>query len=207
MVSSRMIARGLEAAPIAVVAALAAWSLWDFLGIPNAGHLQALTAVLLLGLGGLVLGVRFDFPAIRRGGLVLVAVSYLGAHLFLLPLDPAAAVGFLTLVFVAVELRVLAERFAPVFRVELGAKERGRSEEALARMVLRIAAAAAIGFFGATLTADLSLSGTVPVRTIPTALLLSMGFIAVILLLAFWPILEQRRPAPRARAPRIQTPK
>ncbi len=202
-----MTAAALETAPVALVAGLAAWAFWDFLGIPVDVLTRGFVAVLLVGLAALLLGLRFAVAALRRLGLLLVAVSYLGAHLFALPLDSAAALGFLTLVLVAVELRILAERFAPVFRADLGAEVRDRVRQAFARSVLRIAAAAAIGFMGSTLTADLALSGALPLRSIASALFLSMALIAVVLLLAFWPSVDRRLARARSPVETIQTAK
>lgn len=207
MVSSRVIALTLDATPVAIVALLTAWAFWDFLGIPATMLSRALIALLLLGFAALVLGLRLRVPAIRRAGLGAVAVSYLGAHVSALPLDPAPALAFLTLVLVALEARILAERFAPVYRLDLDDEARGRVNEALARSVTRLAGAAAVGFLGATLTADLGLSGALPLRTILSAIFLSMGLVAVILLLAFWPLLEQSRRESAAAQGAIQTPK
>lgn len=192
---------------MAVVAGLAAWAFSDFLGIPVDALTRGFVIVLLAGLATLLLGLRFAVAVLRRLGLLLVALSYLGAHLFVLPLDPAAALGFLTLVLVAVELRILAERFVPVFRTNLGADIQDRVQQALARCVLRIAGAAAVAFMGSTLTADLALSGALPVRSIASALFLSMSLIAVVLLLAFWPSVERRLARTSLPGAVIQTPK
>jgi hypothetical protein len=197
----------LEAAPIALVAALSAWAFWDFLGIPKSVIAELFTGILLLGLAALVLGLRFRVASFRRAGLVLVTLSYLAAHLFVLPLDPAAALGFLTLVLVAVEIRIVAERFAPVLRADLDEDAREHVHDALSRSLLRVAAASALGFLGSTLTADLALSGSLPLRTIATALVLSLALIAVVLLLAFWPFVEARLGAPGSPEAPIQTPK
>ncbi len=207
MVSARLTAAVLDAAPVALVALLSAWAFWDFLRIPATTIARLFIGALLVGFAAILLGLRYAMPSIRRGGLVLVVLCYVGGHITLLPLDPAASLAFLTLALGAVELRILAERFAPIFRTQLDPESRERVEEALSRSVLRIVAASALGFFGATLTADLALSGAVPLRSIATALLLSLGLVAVLLLLAFWPLVE-RRLATRAPAePLIQTPK
>lgn len=207
MGASRLSVILLEAVPIGLVAVLAAWAFWDFLAIPRTAAAGGLALILLLGVFALLLGSRSRMAALRRIGLLLVTLSYLGAHLFVLPLDPAPALGFLTLVLVAVEARLLAERFAPVLRSDLDEAARERVGEALVRNGIRIAAASALGFLGSTLTADLALSGTLPLRSIATALLLSLGLIAVVLLLAFWPSIERSlAPNPGADA-LIQTPK
>ncbi len=207
MDSSRVTAGVLEVAPVVLVAVLSAWAFWDFLAIPRTLIEEGFAAVLLAGLAGLLLGLRFRVPPVRRGGLVLVALSYLGAHLFALPLDPAPALALVTLVIDVVELRILAERFVPVFRTGLDDDSRALVNGALGRCILRVGAASALGFLGGALTADVALSGTLPLRTIPTALVLSLALIAVVLLLAFWPAVEASL---RARPPSetlIQMPK
>lgn len=207
MVSAHVTAAALEAAPVALVAFLSAWAFWDFFGIPATTIARLFIGALLIGFAAILLGLRYAMPAVRRAGLVLVVLCYMGGHITLLPLDPAAALGFLTLALVAVELRLLAERFAPVFRTPLDPESRERVEEALSRSVLRVVAASAMGFFGATLTADLALSGAVPLRSIATALFLSLALVAVILLLAFWPLVERRLAMRSPPEPPIQTPK
>lgn len=190
-----------------LVTLLSAWAFWDLLGIPETVVARAFIALLLVGLGSLVLGLRFEVAGIRRTGIALITASYLGAHLFVLSLDPAAALAFVTLVLVTVELRILAERFAPIFAADLDTEDRDRLQEALAHSLLRIVVASAIAFLGSYLTADLALSGTLPLRSIATALLLSMGLIAVVLLLAFWPAVERRIGRTREADRPIQTPK
>lgn len=207
MVAPRLTATLLGAAPVALVALLTGWAFWDFLGIPETAPARAFIALLLVGLGALALGLRFEWAAVRRTGFALVAASYFGAHLFVLPLDPAAALAFATLVLAAVEVRILAERFAPIFASDLEAEDRDRLQEALAHALVRIVAASAIAFLGSFLTADLALSGTLPLRSIATALLLSMALIAVVLLLAFWPMVEWRMGRRAEAGPLIQTPK
>lgn len=202
-----MTASLLEAAPVALVAVLSAWAFWDFLGIPRTLVEEGFALVLLMGLAGLVLGYRFRIGPFRRGGLALVGLSYLGAHLFALPLDPAPAIGFLTLVIVVAELRILGDRFGPVLRAGLDEETRPLVHEALARCVLRLGAASALGFLGATLTADVALSGSLPLRSIATALALSLALIAVVLLLAFWPAIEAYLETSHPPETLIQTPK
>ncbi len=202
-----MTAATLETAPVVIVAVLAIWAFWDFLGIPVTTVNRLFIAALITGMAGLLLGLRFGIAAVRRGGLVLVTLSYLGAHTVALPLDPASGLAFLTLVLIAVELRILAERFAPILRANLDDEIHGRVEEALNHALIRIGAASALGFLGATLTADLALSGSLPLRSIGTALLLAAALILVVLLLAFWPLLERRLAARAFPEARIQTPK
>ena len=207
MVASRLSAVLLESAPVVLVAGLAAWAFWDFLGIPGDLETRVFVVLLLAGLASLVLGLRFGYATARRAGLALVAVSYIGAHVVALPLDPAAALAFLTLVLVVLELRILAERFAPILAADLDPDLRGRVDAALAHSVIRIAAASAVAFLGSTLTADLALSGTLPLHSIATALLLAFALIVVVLLLASWPLIERRLARTEELEAPIQTPK
>ena len=207
MAATRVTAAALDAAPVVLVALLAAWAFSYFLGLPSTTASRLLIAVLLVCFAAIILGLRYGTPSIRRAGLVLITVSYVGGHVALLPLDPVTALGFVTLVLAAVELRILAERFAPIFRTQLDPAGRERVQEALLRTAVRIVAASAMGFFGATLTADLALSGAMPLRSIATALFLSLALIAVILLLAFWPLVERRLATRSSEEPPIQTAK
>ena len=207
MVSSRLIAALLDTGPVALLAVLAAWVFGDLLGIPDTGLAQGFIALLLVGLGALVLGLWFDAQAARRTGLALVAASYLGAHVSVLALDPAAALLFVTLLLVAIELRILDRRFAPILLGELSPDDRERLDAALAHSFLRVLGAAAIAYLGSYLTADLALSGALPLRSTATALLLSLALIAVVLLLAFWPRIERGWSRAGAADSPIQTAK
>ena len=207
MASARVTVLLLWSLPLAAVGALSAWAFLDFLAIPRSNLLQGFVVALLAGLAAIALGLRFEAPALRRGGFVLVVASYFGAHVFVLPMDPAAALLYLTLALVAVELRILADRFAPIYAERLEPEGRRRVSEALQRSALRIAAVSGVAFLGSYLAADLAFAGTLPVRSITTALLLSAALIGVVLLLALWPILERRRLWAAPEEPRIQTPK
>lgn len=207
MGASRLTANALGTAPVVLVALLAGWAFWDFLGIPETALTRGFVALLIVGMGALVLGLRFEWPSIRRAGLAFLAVSYLGAHISVLPLDPAAALGFVTLLLVVLELRILAERFGPVFSADLDEEDRARLEDALSHALLRLVAASAIAYLGSYLTADLALSGALPLRSTATALFLSLGLIAVVLLLAYWPAIESRMRFAAETERVIQTPK
>lgn len=178
--------------PVATVAVLSGWAFLDFLGMPRTELAEEFSVLLLAGLAAMALGVRFPVPALRRLGLVLIVASYFGAHLFVLPLDPVAALLYLTLALSAVELRILAERFAPIYEERLEPEDRRRVSDALRRSALRIAIVAGVAFLGSDVAADLAFAGTLPTRTITTALLLATALIGVVLILALWPVLERR---------------
>lgn len=207
MASARVTVFLLWSLPLVAVAGLAAWAFLDVLAVPKSGLVQSLVVVLLAGLAAIAVGLRFRSPVLGRFGLVLVVGTYFGAHVFVLPMDPAAALLYLTLALVAVELRILANRFAPIYAENLEPEDRRRLTEALQRSALRIVAVAGVAFLGSYLAADLALAGTLPARTIATALLLSAALIAVILMLALWPVFERRRTWAAREEPPIQTPK
>lgn len=207
MASARLIVLFLWSLPVAAVALLAGWAFVDFLGMPSTEFAQGLGVLLLAGLASVALSARFPFRFLRRIGLVLIVGSYFGAHLFILPMDPASALLYLTLALAAVELRILAERFAPVYAQALEAEDRRRVSEALRRSALRLAVVSGVAFLGSDLAADLAFAGTLPARSITTALLLAAALIAVVVLLALWPILERRFTWSVPEVPRIQTPK
>ncbi len=202
-----MISAALWAAPIVALGGLAVWTLVDFLGITDQALASELILPLLISLIVIALGVRISNLKLRRFGLLLLIATYFVAHAVALPPDPAPLLGFMTLALVALELRLLAARFAPIYLLRLGAEDRARLDDALGRSVLRIVVVSAIAFLGSVLAADLALAGTLPVTSIPTALLLAGALIAVVFLLALWPT---QRPPPAlstARPAPIQTPK
>ncbi len=207
MASARMIATGLWAAPLAAVVILAAWALYDFLGIPSQALAGQFILPLLAALIVLALGLRLSKVLLRRIGLLLLIGSYFVAHAFLLPPDPASLLGFMTLALVAIELRLLAARFAPLYMARLGEEDRARLDDALGRSILRIGIVSAAAFLVSFLAADLALAGTLPLTSIPTALVLSGALIAVVLLLALWPAQARRAGLQPPVRPPIQTPK
>ncbi len=192
MASSRLTAIILSVLPVLVALALFAWALVDFLDIPSTALRQDFVVALLVALAATLLGIRIEYGPLRRFGLGLLVAAYLTVHIVLLPLDAASSIGFLTLALFAVELRLVADRFVPLYVGSLEAEDRERLGSALQRSLVRIVAVSGIAFLGSTLAADLALAGTLPVTTIPTALVLAAALVCVILLLALWPLLERR---------------
>jgi len=190
--SSRLTAMALSVLPVLVALALFAWALVDFLDIPSTALRQDFVVALLVALAATILGVRIEYGPLRRFGLGLLVAAYLAVHLVLLPLDAASSIGFLTLALFAVELRLVADRFVPLYVDSLEVEDRERLGSALQRSLVRVVAVSGIAFLGSTLAADLALAGTLPVTTIPTALVLAAALVCVILLLALWPLLERR---------------
>ena len=207
MASARVIATTLWAAPVAALGALAVWTLVDFLSVKDQALASELILSLLVALIVIALGVRLSNIRVRRLGLLLLIATYFVAHALALPPDPAPLPGFMTLALVAPELRLLAARFAPIYLLNLGAEDRVRLDDALGRSLLRIVVASAIAFLGSVLAADLALAGTLPLTSIPTALILAGALVTVVFLLALWPT-QRTRPAPSTPAGTpIQTPK
>ncbi len=207
MVSPRLIATALWAAPLAGVTVLSAWALYDFLGIQNEGIAGDLVLPLLVGLILLALGLRLSRTILRRLGLFFVSATYFAAHAFFLTPDPAAILAFMTLALVTIELRLLAARFAPMYLRRLGEEDRARLDDALWRSLLRLGEVSATAFLASFLMADLALVGTLPLTTIPSAMALAVGLIVIVFLLALLPSRVARQAVSAdGRAP-IQTPK
>lgn len=192
MAPARLIPSTLWTLPAVAVLGLYAWAFVDVasLGLTISGYVVLI--VLVLGFAATLLGLRFGSPAARRFGLVLVVLLFLGVHLTVLPLDAAGSLAFLSLALLAVEFRILADRFVPLYTARLEGADRERVEGALVRSLLRVLLVCGVAFLGSVLTADLALAGTLPATSIPTALVLAAALIAVILLLALWPLLERR---------------
>lgn len=207
MASARMIARALWAAPFAAVAILAAWALHDFLGISGETPPAEFVLPLLSGLVVLVVGLRMSSKVLRRLGLALLAASYFAAHAFVVPPDPGSALGFMVLSLTAVELQIMASRFAPIYAARLAEEDRGRLDDALRRCAIRIGVVSSMAFFGSYLAADLALAGTFPLTSVTTALVLAAALVAVVFLLALWPVPGEQGAPSASEARRIQMPK
>ena len=192
MASTRLTAQILWILPVVAVLALFVWGLVDFLDIPPTAVREESFLVLVVALTATVLGIRIGYGPLRRFGLMLLVAAYFGVHVVFLPLDAASALGFLTLALLAIELRIVADRFVPLYEAPLEAEDRERIASALQRSLIRVAAVSGIAFLGATLAADLALAGALPVTTIPTALVLAAALVGVILVVALWPLLERR---------------
>jgi hypothetical protein len=192
MAKTRVMAAVLWALPVLAILILFTWAFADLLRIPPATIVEVTGGVLLSAFAVNVLGFRFGRAYLRRVGLGLLVLIYFGAHLIFLPLDATAALGFLTLALFAVELRIVADRFVPLYAGLLEGEDRERVGTALLRSLIRVVAVSGVAFLASSLAADLALAGTLPVTTIPTALVLAAALIGVILILALWPVLERR---------------
>lgn len=195
MAATRVTATVLWTLPVVAVFGLFSWAFVDFLGIPPAVSGGILVGVLLVAFAVTVFGLRFGKAFLRRVGLGLLVLTYFAAHLTLLPIDATASLGFLSLALFTIELRILADRFVPLYAGDLRGEDRERVGSTLQRSLVRVVAVSAIAFLAAILGADLALAGTLPVTTIPTALVLAAALIGVILVLALWPLIERRETA------------
>jgi len=88
---------------------------------------------------------------------------------------------------------VLADRFVPIYRRDLSTEARVRIRGGLVRGAARLTLAGAMAFLLPVFAEDLAVAGTLPVTTIPTALILAGGLVAVIVLLALMPVWQRRR--------------
>jgi len=200
MAATRLVPLALRGAPQATLAILGTWAVLDVLGIRDGRWSLAFLIVVLGGLGFIVLSAAFQWGSIRPIGLVGLGGGYVIAHAFFLGLDVVPALIFLTLLIGHVELRILAERFAPIYEASLDATELSRVRGALGRAVLRLGIATVLAILVPIVAADLAVAAVVPATTIPTALLLAGALVAVVMVLALLPSLEGRTASIRPTA-------
>ena len=197
-----MIPVGLRAAPIATLGLLVAWSAADALSIRAPGATIPALEVLFVGVGVLVGAYVFRRPWLRPIGLTALLLAYVATHVFYLGVQLVAALAFVVLLMSHVELRILAGRFAHLYEAALSPADRARIRAALGRASLRLAIAAILAVVVPLLAADLAVAGVVPLTTIPSAILLAGGLVAVVLTLAILPSLRGRSPSVSERAAR-----
>ena len=192
MAPSLVTAPALRFAPTALLIFLEAWVAWDLVSIADRRWAAGLSVLFAVNLAAMTLArmARRRWP--RWIGLVALGSTYVVAHSFALGIQLTAALVFLSLMIVQVEIRILAERFAPLFVDTLSPTQRKQISGALLRALFRLAVAAILSVGLPLLAADLATAGVFPVTTIPTALLLSAGLVAVVLMVALLPTLERR---------------
>ena len=200
MAATRLVPVALRGAPQATLAILGTWAVLDVLGIRDGRWSLAFLIVVLGGLSFIVLSAAFRWDSIRPIGLGGLGGGYVTAHAFFLGLDVVPALIFLTLLIGHVELRILAERFAPIYEASLDATELSRVRGALGRAVLRLGIATVLAILVPIVAADLAVAAVVPATTIPTALLLAGALVAVVMVLALLPSLERRTASIRPTA-------
>ena len=192
MASTQLIPSALRAAPVVTLALLVGWAILDVSAIGDGRWAAALLAVLGIGVSAVILSVVLRWRGIRPIGLIAIGAAYVGAHAFVLGVQLVPALVFLSVLISQVELRILAERFAPLYEAGLRPEERSRIHGALGRAVLRLIIAAALSVVVPILAADLAVAGIVPATTIPTAIALAGALVAVVALLALMPSLSRR---------------
>ena len=192
MASTQLIPSALRAAPVVTLAFLVGWAVLDVSAIGDGRWTAGLLAVLGIGAAAVILSVVLRWRGIRPVGLIAIGAAYIGAHAFVLGVQLVSALVFLSFLISQAELRILAERFAPLFEAALPPGERSRIHSALGRAVLRLIIAAVLSVVVPILAADLAVAGIVPATTIPTAIALAGALVAVVALLALMPSLSRR---------------
>ena len=192
MASPRVSAPALRFAPTALLIGLEAWVAWELVSIFDRRWTAGLSALFAVNLVALALArvARRRWP--RWIGLLALGSTYVLAHAFALGIQLVAALLFVSLMIVQIELRILAERFAPLFVDTLSPTQRRQISGALLRALVRLAIAAILSVGLPLLAADMATAGVFPLTTIPTALLLSAALVAVVLMIALLPTLERR---------------
>ena len=168
------------------------WTVSDLLGIGEIGSTMTLMELLAVGIAVLIVAHVLRRPWLRPMGLTVILAVYVAAHAILLGIQVLAALVFVVLLITHVELRILADRFARLYEAALSAADWARLRAALGRAVLRLATAAILAVVVPLFAADLAVAGVVPLTTIPSAILLAAGLVAVILALAILPSLRGR---------------
>src|SRR2546426_9376329 len=200
MAAARVIAIVLRAAPSVTLALVVVWSILDVLSIPDPRRGFPLLGLAAAGVALLLLGAKFKARSTRTFGLVCIGAAYLIAHTVVLGIDLVPALVFISVLIVQVELRVLAERFAPLYEADPGPDAQRRIRAALGRAVLRLTVAAVLSVLVPILAADLAVAGVVPMTTTPPARALAAGVVGAVALLAVGASLQRRTAEIRTEA-------
>ena len=192
MATSRLMSPALRFTPLAVLALLESWVVWDLLPVPDRRWSATLSFLFLANVVFLVLSRASHRRWARWIGLLALGTTYIGLHSFVLGIQLVPALVFVSLLIAQVELRILAERFAPLFLAPITSAQQRQIAGALLRALIRLTIASILAVVIPLVAADLATAGVVPVTTIPTALLLSAGLVAVVLIIALLPSLESK---------------
>jgi hypothetical protein len=125
-------------------------------------------------------------------GLILLGTTYVAAHEFVLGVQLLPGLVVVALSISYAEVRILAERFAPLFLAPITSAQRRQFGRALLRALARLVAVLIVAVIVPLFAADLAVAGVLPLTTIPTALLLSAGLVAVVVLIALLPTLDSK---------------
>ena len=192
MAPSRLIAPALRFTPVALLVTLEAWVAWDLASVHDPRWSVPLSLLFVANLVFFAMGRTARRRWARWTGLVALGGTYVVTHAFVLGVSLVAAIVFVSGLIAQLEVRILVERFAPVFTETLTRAQRKQIRTALLRAVIRLTIASILSVFLPLLAADLAIAGVFPVTTIPTALVLSAGLVTVVLLIAVLPTLEPR---------------
>jgi len=171
---------------------LVGWTVADLFAIEDVGSKTALVELLVVGVAVLIVAHALRRPALRPIGLTGVGAVYVASHTIVLGVQVLPALGFVVLLITHVELRILADRFARLYELALSAADRARIRGALGRAALRLATAAILAVVVPLIAANLAVAGVVPLTTIPSAILLAAGLVAIVVALAILPSLRGR---------------
>src|SRR2546427_6392067 len=114
------------------LALLVGWAVLDVSAIGEGRWAAALLAILGIGAAAVILSVVLRWRRIRPIGLIAIGATYVGAHAFVLGVQLVPALVFLSVLISQVELRILAERFAPLYEAGLPPEELSRTLGAIA---------------------------------------------------------------------------
>jgi hypothetical protein len=194
----------LRLAPAVLLGLLEAGVAWDLVFISDRAWIGGLAFAFGVNLLLLAVGHVLHWRWARWLGLVLLGTTYIVAHAFVLGIQLLPALAVVALLMAYVEVRILAERFAPLFLPSITPAHRRQFGRALLRGLTRLAAALIVAVVVPLFAADLAVAGVVPLTTIPTALLLSAGLVAVVVLIALLPSLDAKASEGRDALPRAR---
>jgi hypothetical protein len=187
-----MISRALRGVPPAVLGLLEVGVAWDLFSIADRGWIAGLALAFGANLLLLVAAYVLHSRGARWSGLVLLCTTYVVAHVFVLGVQLLPALAVIAGLMAYVEVRILAERFAPLFLAPITPGQRRQFSRALLRGLVRLAAALMVSFVVPLFAADLAVAGVLPLTTIPTALLLAAGLVAVVVMIALLPTFDTK---------------
>lgn len=194
------VTNSLEVVPPALLAALEIWVLTDVLSVTDPGWRVGLGVLWAGNVALVVISMFFRKRWARWIGLVALGSTYVTSHALVLGVDLLSALAFVCLLIAQVELRILAERFAPLFAATMGAAERSKVARTFGRALVRLGIVLVFAIVVPLVAVDLSVSLFLPATTVPSAFLLAAALVAVVVLLALFPSIEPRAPefVPRA---------
>ena len=165
---------------------------WEILSVSDRAWIAGLASSFGANLVLMVLSETLRWRWSRWFALVLLGSTYVVAHTFVLGIQLLPALAVVGLLIAYVQVRILAERFAPLFMGTITSAQRHQFGRALRRALTRLAAALLVAVVVPLFAADLAVAGVIPVTTISTALLLAAGLVVVVVIIALLPTLDAR---------------